>query len=146
MSDFFSIPVDFEKIRYQRLRKVGLYESVQQNIGLMLETPRLRSYFAPDFGSVIPSLQHLNPTAFDQEQDWLLSLRKKVEKSLRLSIERHEPRLSVRKIKVELSPPEINKLSTDTKGARYKQKIHIQITGVLNDGSRFQYEGERELK
>jgi predicted component of type VI protein secretion system len=146
MADFFSIPVDFEKFRYNRLRKVGLYDSVQQNISLMLDTPLLRSYFAPKFGTSIVGLQYLHPAAFDDEQDWLLQLRKQVEQSIRASLEENEPRLSVRKVKVEMTSPEVNKLSTETKGVKYKQLVKIRISGVLNDGSRFQFETEKKLK
>lgn len=118
---FYTLPLRADEIINKRQHNsCSLVESIAQNLHLIISTYRGESSYAEEYGCSI----------WDEEFKTQLSIRWKedVRQSVLATIEKFEPRLLVKDVKVDLTEQEFR---PDKNSLRVRRKLVLGITGSI---------------
>lgn len=120
--------------------KINLYESVRQHLQLMLATTIDESSFSPFFGTTLSEMLFDYPNHRTREEDWKIHKIKSIKKTLKKSIEIHEPRIvKVDSIRIEHKLLGKNSQSDYAKKG-IKRLLLVVITAKLKDTNDYTFD------
>jgi len=102
--DYYSLPFTPKPHEESRFAKVDAETSVRQHIRLMLSTMPGSFRFDPVYGSLLNKHHFLLPDKRKGDKKLEQELKLKLQNNLKALIAKHEPRLIVDEIEVEVNP------------------------------------------